>query len=212
MSKNYNIVDLFPIPLFGADIPEKFSSITPWFYEQELANGIDSLNYGERSKNSYILDTPECTDLRSYILSLVKEYGDILGYDYTSYKTTQSWLSFKHPGQHHSHHTHPNSLISGVFYFGNISSSTPSIKFSKTTGGILQSFIAPKMVDTPKYPQYCSSEFYVEAFPGRLLLFPSYLTHSVPVNKSNEVRCSLAFNVVPTDGFGDEILLTELKF
>ena len=212
MSKDYQIIDLFPTPLFETNIPEKFSSVISWFYEQELAIGVDSSNYGERSKNSYILDSPECTDLKNYILSLVKEYGDILGYNYSSYKTSQSWLSFKHPGQLHSSHTHPNSLISGVFYFGNITSSTPSIKFLKSSGGFNQSILMPQLSENPKYPQYSSPEFYMNALPGRLLLFPSYLTHAVPINNSNDVRCSLAFNIVPTEGLGDEMLLTELKF
>ena len=47
---------------------------------------------------------------------------------------------------------------------------------------------------------------------GMLILFPSSQTHSVAPNTSNKDRKSLAFNVVPTDGFGTEIELTELKF
>ena len=48
--------------------------------------------------------------------------------------------------------------------------------------------------------------------PGLLVLFPSYLHHSVPLNKTEHPRHSLAFNVVPTIGFGEEMNLTELKF
>jgi hypothetical protein len=44
------------------------------------------------------------------------------------------------------------------------------------------------------------------------LLFPSHLHHSVPLNKTEKTRCSVAFNVVPNVGFGDECMLTELKF
>ena len=36
--------------------------------------------------------------------------------------------------------------------------------------------------------------------------------HSVPVNKSNKVRKSLAFNVLPKGKIGDENSLTELLF
>jgi hypothetical protein len=56
------------------------------------------------------------------------------------------------------------------------------------------------------------SEFLVDFHPGLLLLFPSYLPHSVPLNETNYTRCSLAFNVVPTIGFGSEDNLTELLF
>ena len=55
-------------------------------------------------------------------------------------------------------------------------------------------------------------EFSIEFTPGLLLLFPSYLHHSVPLNKTDKTRCSLAFNIVPTIGLGEETSLTELKF
>ncbi len=60
--------------------------------------------------------------------------------------------------------------------------------------------------------KYAQKEFSIEFTPGLLLLFPSYLHHSVPLNKTEKTRCSLAFNVVPTVGFGEETSLTELKF
>ena len=44
-----------------------------------------------------------------------------------------------------------------------------------------------------------------------LILFVSACS-SVPKNTSNQDRKSLAFNVVPRDGFGHEENLTQLKF
>ncbi len=66
--------------------------------------------------------------------------------------------------------------------------------------------------NTQSYDPYAQKEFSIEFTPGLLLLFPSYLHHSVPLNKTEKTRCSLAFNVVPTVGFGEETSLTELKF
>ena len=48
--------------------------------------------------------------------------------------------------------------------------------------------------------------------PGMLLLFPSYLPHSVPTNTTNYIRKSLSFNVVPKKGLGVEKHLTEFLF
>lgn len=212
-NKNFEIIDLFPTPVFTTTLPPNLSSVIPWFFQQEmLSEEVDSPNYGERSKNSYILDEPECRDLKSLILVLSKTYGDSLGYDYNKYRFGQSWLSFKHPGQHHTMHSHPNSLISGVFYYGEPTEKTPAIKFHKVAGGFNLPHISPKEVADKRDLPYAWKEFSIEFTPGLLILFPSHLHHSVPINKSDKVRCSLAFNVVPEVGFGDERDLTELKF
>jgi uncharacterized protein (TIGR02466 family) len=210
---NYQIIDLFPTPVLTTQLPNELSSIVPWFYEQEmLTDEIDAANYGERSKNSYILNEPECSNLSNYILNQAKELGRNLGYKYQEYKFIQSWTSYKYPGQHHAIHSHPNSLISGVFYFGETTHNTPAIVFHKTIGGLNSSFISPNEVDKKNQLKYAQKEFSIEFIPGLLILFPSYLLHSVPLNNTNKVRCSLAFNVVPKVGFGDELTLTELKF
>ena len=213
MQTNYEILELFPTPVFTTTLPQEFASVVPWFYKQEmLSEEVDSPNYGERSKNSYILNEPECSKLGNHILDIVPQFGKTLGFDYDSYKFSQSWLSYKHPGQHHTMHTHPNSLISGVFYFGEPVEKTPAIKFHKPIMGMNVSYISPKTLADKRESKYAWSEFSVEFSPGLLLLFPSHLNHSVPLNKTDTTRCSLAFNIVPSIGFGDETSLTELKF
>lgn len=213
MHNNYEILDLFPTPVYATTLPQRLSTVIPWFYQQEmLSEEIDAPNYGERSKNSYLLDEPQCLDIKNYILHQVDIFANQLGFDYTGYRFGQSWLSYKHPGQHHTMHTHPNSLISGVFYFGEGTQETPAIRFHKMGVGTNVSTLMPKLVDDKRQVKYSQATFNVEFTPGLMVLFPSYLHHSVPINKSDKVRCSLAFNVVPTVGFGDERSLTELKF
>lgn len=213
MQTNFEILELFPTPVYTTMIPQELSTVVPWFYQQKmLSEEVDSANYGERSENSYILNESECSNLSLFILSHVKEYGSQLGFDYHEYRFGQSWVSYKHPGQHHTMHTHPNGLISGVFYFGEPSTNTPAIRFHKMEVGVNVSYITPKHVSDKRQVKYGQKEFSIEFTPGLLILFPSYLHHSVPVNKSNTTRCSLAFNVVPKIGFGEEKNLTELIF
>jgi ectoine hydroxylase-related dioxygenase (phytanoyl-CoA dioxygenase family) len=80
------------------------------------------------------------------------------------------------------------------------------------TAGINVSYIQPKIVDKKKDLKYAWQDFSITFEPGLLVLFPSYLHHSVPLNKTDKPRQSLAFNVVPEIGFGDERNLTELIF
>ena len=39
----------------------------------------------------------------------------------------------------------------------------------------------------------------IEVVPGRLVMFPSWLTHSVPLNRGDQERISISFNVMFSD-------------
>lgn len=207
------ILELFPIPILVTNIPTELSDIVPWFYKQDvLVDEVDSANYGIRSKNSYILDEEPCKHLRDFILTSAQKFGGQLGYDYDSYRLTQSWISYKQPGQHHTMHSHPNSLISGVFYFGESEKNTPAIKFHNSILGVNVPYISAKKIKDKIDKKYAWDYFAIDFEPGLLILFPSYLHHSVPINNTSKTRCSLAFNIIPSKSLGDESSLTELKF
>jgi uncharacterized protein (TIGR02466 family) len=207
------VLELFPTPVYITMLPVELSSVIPFLDNQDMNTKSDEDNYGRRSKDSYVLHKPECAGLSKFILDSVQDFANsTLMYNYDSYKLSQSWVSHKEPGQHHTMHSHPNSLISGVFYYGKAEENTPAIKFHKMIGGFNQSVIAPRTKADKRNSKFAWQEFSVNFEPGLLILFPSYLHHSVPINKSNSVRCSLAFNTVPTIGFGEEESLTELLF
>ena len=117
-----NIIELFPIPIMGIPIPKGINLDINFLLNQNMRkdelDGNGLYTTGEISKNTYILDEPENKTIKDFILNKIYEYGNkILGYDYEKFKLTQSWISCKKPGQMHDIHTHPNSIISGVFYF-----------------------------------------------------------------------------------------------
>ena len=215
MENNFEILPLFPTPLYVHNIPPSLSKVIP-FFDSQLMGGNDGEQniYGHRSKDSYILDKPECLDLSNYIISKAKYFAlEILNFEYSSYKFSQSWITHKHPNESHRIHTHPNSLISGVLYYGKITNSTSHIEFHKGSSfPDNQSILLPKYDDNASPTIFSSPSFSFKPNSGDLILFPSYLRHSVPTNTTNEVRKSLAFNIVPTKGFGDEPSLCELKF
>jgi uncharacterized protein (TIGR02466 family) len=212
----HQILHLFPIPVLVNMLPEELGSITNWLFQQELLGkeSVDEANYGQRSKNSYILDEPECNDLKKFILDNVQTFAThYMGYDYAQYMFGQSWISVKYPGQHHTMHTHPNRLISGVFYFGEPVEATPAITFHDGGANPKTPLLRPRK-HHPKNikPTVVMDSFNVPFIPGQLVIFPSYLQHSVPRNETDRARYSLAFNSIPTYGLGDERELTELKF
>ena len=76
--------------------------------------------------------------------------------------------------------------------------------FSKTQFEMLK-------LNYEKYNSLNSQTFYLPAVSGELILFPSHLKHSVPINTSEDVRVSLSFNTFAKDMLGSEKDLTELN-
>jgi uncharacterized protein (TIGR02466 family) len=212
--KTIEVLPLFPSPLFTCVYTEGNLDNTIKFLDScEMKDNGKANEYGLVSKNTYILENPECKLLADFIIEAVEHFAnDILMYDYEKYTFSQSWISHKVPNQSHIGHTHPNSLISGVFYYGDCDENTPAITFHKSINTVNASHLAPKYQLDRRKSQYAWEKFYVSPSEGLLLLFPSYIIHSVPVNNSNKVRKSLAFNILPKGRIGDESNLTELLF
>ncbi len=126
---------------------------------------------------------------------------------------SQSWITIKPHDTEHKSHVHPNSIISGVLYYGKHNENTPGIKFFNSHN--IWDFkknrslrIKPKFDNELNSYTMDSIEFKFK--PNTLILFPSWLEHGVSYNNTNKNRKSIAFNVLPkTLGYYKD--LTELK-
>lgn len=201
------VLKIFPQIIFKEKVPNTFSYIKKFLNSQKTI--FPQKGNWERSKNTYVLNNPEYKDFSEYILDQTLIFSQkYIGLSYNEYKLSQSWISIKHPGQHHSPHTHPNSLISGVFYYGDIFESTPGISFqqppSHNNGYTLDISYLPNRHPSEEFITYSISE-------GDMFLFPSYLPHAVLNNNTNYPRKCLSFNIIPKNGFGSRENLTELK-
>ena len=65
-------------------------------------------------------------------------------------------------------------------------------------------------LDPVKYNNVNAESFLLPCVPGELILFPSNLKHSVPINLDNETRYSMSFNTFCIDVLGSENSLTHL--
>ena len=212
METKYEIINLFPTPLYVTTIPEKFSNIVPFLDSLKIKRRYEheEKDWGAISENTYIFSNPPLKELSEYILEHINNFGkNQLGYDHKGFKFTQSWISYKYPNQGHVSHNHSNSIISGVFYYGNLQKDTPGISFHHMKQ--IPNSIEIPLINDPISP-YAIDIVTFNPTPGTLLLFHSSLPHSVPPNSSNMVRKSIAFNSVPIEGFGGERSLNQLKF
>ena len=217
MNDTLEVAALFATPLLRIDIPPELSTACNLFDSTEMWTDKESrMEYGLHSKNTYIMDEPECVDLKKFVLDIAKDFAqNTLMYDYDEWTFSQTWVTWKEPGQQHVPHTHPNSVISGVFFYGYGEEGTPAIQFHKDEyQGTGQSImLKQKTVEKEKKaPPFAWKTFTVPFKPGLLLLFPSYFRHSVPPNKTQYTRKSVSMNIVPKNRLGDPHSLTELLF
>ena len=97
------------------------------------------------------------------------------------------WINVNPPGSYNHTHIHPGSQLSGVFY----------VKVPSNSGGIVFSNNLEELNPLSKFT-YDQGPDHMTINPkeGQTLIFNSYLPHSVDVNKSNDTRISIAFNIL----------------
>ena len=210
MNDTLEIASLFPTPLLRIDIPPELSTACNVFENTEMLHEKESrMEYGIHSKNTYIMDEPECVDLKKFVLDLAKEFAQkTLMYDYDEWAFSQTWVTWKEPGQQHVPHTHPNSILSGVFFYGYGEEGTPAIEFHRNDfQGNTQTIMLKEKSDKRASP-FAWKRFTIPFKAGTLLMFPSYFRHSVPVNKTQYTRKSVSMNIVQKGMLGDPHSLT----
>lgn len=103
------------------------------------------------------------------------------------------WANVNYPGSYNLKHVHPVSSLSGVLY----------VKFPTNSGNLVfncgneyEKFNFCESVDESFLNDNNAGTTY-EVLPkvGTMVIFPSYLSHHVEVNKSNELRISISFNL-----------------
>jgi len=103
---------------------------------------------------------------------------------------TGCWANVSAPGGRHGTHSHPNNYLSGVYYV-RTQDGADTINFHDPRPQVA---IMRPPVDALTAEN--TDQVVVKVKPGTLLLFPAWLLHSVDANRSDEVRISLAFNLM----------------
>ena len=151
------------------------------------------------SNNTKLLDT-EFPELREMFQKSIDEYVDkiiVPESENFKLKITQSWLNYTEPGQFHHPHTHPNSIISGVFYFNSNEDEDKILFYAYNENP--QIIIKSKLSGASPLN---SLSWWFPAKPKSLILFPSSMKHSVPHTTSDKTRISLSFNTFSVGDLG----------
>lgn len=139
---------------------------------------------------------PQFDKLSVNSLTHVNELGFLLFGQYLNWSIKEMWLNILSKGGHQVIHTHANSFISGVIYLTDHHPSTHTT-FHKCMGG--DNFIFSNHHKNSTTTPYNGDHWVAsDVKKGDLVLFPSYLLHSVPQNEGEE-RMTIAFNAIPDE-------------
>ena len=133
---------------------------------------------------------PELDQLMSCINSAAHKVLRFLNIGTTDIEVTGCWANVNSIGASHRVHSHPNNYLSGVYYV------------RAPPGANTINFHDPRpqaSIIRPPVTQLTSQntdQVVVEVSDGTLLLFPSYVQHSVDSSESNELRISISFNLM----------------
>ena len=201
MKEKDELLQIFPIPVlitkYENSMDNEFKFIENLRYVEQKENG----NF--KTDDTYLLKHKELSKIKDFIYESLNKFTQNIYQTKQRLVVTQCWANRNPPNSKHHEHVHPNSIISGVFYFRQ-SKTLPPIQFSKA---VQDSF----KLNPEKYNQLNSETFLLPMVDGELVLFPSSLRHAVPINKGNDTRYSMSFNTFCIDELGSKDSLTHLN-
>jgi uncharacterized protein (TIGR02466 family) len=103
---------------------------------------------------------------------------------------TGCWATLYAPGAAHRAHSHPNNFLSAVYYVRTPpGADTINFHDPRSQAGVIR----PPVTELTAAN---TDQVVVRVANGTLLVFPSYLQHSVDANGSGEARLSVSFNLM----------------
>jgi uncharacterized protein (TIGR02466 family) len=150
---------------------------------------ILSYGYGWQSKQA-LHERAEFHELASCVGQLAASVLRFLQIGYEAIEITGCWATVLAKGAAHKEHSHPNNFLSSVYYV-HVRPGSDTINFHDPRR---QTYvIRPPVVELTAEN---SDQVVVRLTDGTLLMFPSYLEHSVDANTSEEERVSISFNLM----------------
>ena len=202
------IHSIFPIPIYTTKMNRGFTKQELQFVKEQKKHCIN--NKGNiNTKDNYILNRKQFKNIKKFLDKCCKDYLDtiICPKNNVELYITQSWLNYTEANQYHHRHEHPNSVVSGVLYFGS-DIKNDKILFTSSKG---YQQIKPE-IDNTKWNLWNSGTWFFSVETGNLFMFPSSTTHQVETKKGTNTRISLAFNTFYKGTVGSNSELTELTF
>lgn len=157
----------------------------------ELRRGLPPLARGEAWQSGHALQ--RCADLTALVSQIQRAAAGVLDFlkiGSGALEITGCWANVSAPGAPHRMHTHPNNFLSGVYYV-QVADGADTINFHDPRPQT--AIIRPPVTGLTAYN---TDLVVLPVTPGTLILFPTWLPHSVDINGSERERISVSFNLM----------------
>ena len=186
------IEKFFPTLVYGKDVELDNDQMTKDIIDWSRRDrGVSKTNHKGWHSTTDMHKKPEYSSLVTELFRMQKEIYDNEHLDRNAVLGNM-WANINPPGGMNMPHIHPNSLFSGVYYVkSNINSGR--IKIMDPRPGA-QHIMPARKPGNPGRDMWRDAS--LDPVVGRIIMFPSWLWHSVEENKSDDIRISVSFNFI----------------
>jgi len=192
MIEKQEVQELFPTSIWIVDLKPAEAAPFNAKLKVEIENIISprpKVPAGSNWQTPQDLHTrPAFADFVKLVEMAARGVARFLQIDQHPMTITGCWANINPPGAYHPTHNHPNNYLSGVYY----------VAVPESGSRIIFQDPRPLMI-MPKPRQFTrqtANAADAESRPGRLLIFPAWLRHSVPANDGQTERISISFNLM----------------
>ena len=186
----------FPTPVWTLQL-DNYQSINEQMYkfikitQSKDSKGISKSNVKGWHSKDFNMQENEPKNFIKFILPAIEQVITDMNWEKQkqSININNMWAIINTGGAANLRHQHGNSTISGAYY----------VRAPKKSGDIV--FYDPRPAPVYTYPKALNPNLLnaqvngISPKEGALVLFPSYLDHSVNENLSNEERIVISFNI-----------------
>ena len=199
----FSALPVFPTMIWATqlkpEVAERINRTLAGLIGEARVNSPTIATGGKWQTDQRLHTIPALGEFNAVVLGLCRHILKADKIRYQDLCITGCWANIGPPGSGHRPHAHPNNYISGVYYV------------SAPPGGNTINFFDPRpqasvMVPPSEGPapsRSVSQQMTLDVRPGSLIMFPSWLYHSVDENRGREERISIAFNVMFTPYVAD---------
>ncbi len=143
------------------------------------------------SQDRLHLTSPTFAELEKLLRPHMRRFARKLGFDLTGRRLemTTCWANLMGQGTHHTMHTHPNCVLSGVYYVTIPPQSSP-FKIEDPRLGLMMA-APPRKTTAPNNQQ---NYMLLSPKPSGFVMFESWMRHEVPPHRAKAPRLSISFN------------------
>lgn len=188
---------IYSVPLWQSEFPdfeknkEVFLTTIQEFQKQNPSKETPRSNVSGYQSPDTVHQISEFAPLFEYICQMAYQASADLNFIDCDVAVTSAWMNNNNTRQcMNSEHIH-GDVFSGVFY---LKAPEGSGKLSLSNLAINKMWMGCSLACQKN--QFTAESIKIEPIEGNIILFPSYLPHSVETNNHDDERISISFNII----------------